>query len=84
MNEKQNREKSSRGPIDIEDLKEQGVRSDSVGSKTPVGDKRKDDKFEFAKEISDLRKAFTNLRDLDVDAMGKDKSGFDYNFWRRK
>jgi len=80
---------SGSGPIDIEDLKEQGVRSDSVGSKTP-GSKSKTQaasKYEFAEEINkdtDLQKTFTSLRDLDVDAMGKNKSGFDLNLWGKK
>ena len=81
-----NNERNSAGPIDIEDLKEQGIRSDSVGSKTPGLQKEKT-KYEFGEEITkdtDLKRTFTNLRDLDVDAMGKSKAGFDFNFFGKK
>lgn len=81
-----NKERNSAGPIDIEHLKEQGIRSDSVGSKTPGLQKEKT-KYEFGEEITketDLKRTFTNLRDLDVDAMGKSKSGFDFNFFGKK
>lgn len=85
-----NKEQNTAGPIDIEDLKEQGVRSDSVGSITPgsqKGKSEKDHKYEMGQEITqgmDLKKAFSAVRDLDVDAMGKSKAGFDFNFLRKK
>lgn len=80
---------SGTGPIDIEDLKEQGIRSDSVGSKTPGSTPKThaNNKVEFSEELNkstDLQKTFTALRDLDVDAMGKSKAGFDLNLWGKK
>lgn len=86
----ENQKSNSENPIDIEDLKEQGIRSDSAGSMTPGSKKRRKAggyQYEFGAEITqgmDLEKTFSAVRDLDVDAMGKNKSGFDLNLFRKK
>lgn len=70
--------------LDIEDVREQGFNNEIDQEK--IHSKTSDDRYEFGEEIlgPNPQKGLKNLRDIDVDGLGKDKSKLGFSFFGRK
>lgn len=74
------------GVRDIEDMQEQGITSEIEKKPAKRGSRKQDERYELGEEFlgPNFRSGFTNFRDIDVDGQGKKKTGFSFNFFRRK
>lgn len=78
--------KENTSPADIEDMKEQGFNSELDSQRIAEHRKKShQDRYEFGQELlgPNPHRGFSSVRDIDVDGLGKKKTGVIFNFFKR-